>query len=104
MTPVQLWLVILGGMLVTFLTRVMFIVIVPPEKMPQIVQDGLKYVPSAVLAALILPEMVIADGAFFVSLENDRLIAGLVAALIAWRFQNIWITIVVGLGLLWILG
>jgi len=38
------------------------------------------------------------------SLDNDRLWAGLLATLVAWRTRSTWLTIAVGMLALWGLG
>jgi branched-subunit amino acid transport protein len=38
-----------------------------------------------------------------VSLGNARLVAGVLAILVAWRTRNIFLTILVGMGVLWLL-
>lgn len=98
-----LWTIILGGMLVTFLIRLSFILLVPLDRFPQLFQRGLRYVPPAVLAALITPELLRPGGSWDISPGNERLIAGLVAVLIAWRTKNTWLTILLGMLSLWLL-
>ncbi len=104
MSDWTLWGIIVGGMVVTYGTRLSFIVLVPPERMPNLLRRGLRYVPSAILAALILPELVRPGGTLDLSLHNGRLVAGAIAALAAWRFRNTWITIVAGMLALWLLS
>lgn len=99
-----LWVIILGGMLVTFAIRLSFIAFIPREKMPALFRRSLRYVPPAVLGALIAPELLFTAGELQVSLSNYRLIAGLVAALVAWRTKNTWLTIAAGMGTLWMLS
>jgi branched-subunit amino acid transport protein len=97
MNRIELWIIILGGMVVTYLLRLSFIIFIPPDRMPGWVQRGLRYVPPAVLAALIAPDLLLLDGALRLSLDNHRLVAGSIAALVAWRTRNTWLTIVSGL-------
>lgn len=104
MTDRDLWTIILGGMLVTYLTRLSFIVFFPMERMPALLRRGLRFVPTAVLSAIILPELFSPGGTLDVSLGNHRLIAGSLAALAAWRFRNTWVTMAVGLTTIWLLG
>jgi len=100
---IALWLIILGGMLVTYATRLSFIAIVPYEQMPAWFRRGLRYVPPAVLAALILPAFFQPDGILYFSISNHRLLAGAVAMLAAWRLKNTWLTIACGMAALWLL-
>jgi len=97
------WLVILGGLLVTYLTRLSFILLIPADRVPRVLGRGLKYVPPAVLSAILLPQLVIRDGTLDLALSNHRLIAGIIAALVAWRLRNTWLTIAAGMVALWLL-
>jgi len=97
------WLVIVGGLLGTYLTRLSFILLIPADRVPRVLHRGLKYIPPAVLSAILLPELVIQDGAFDLALSNYRLMAGILAALVAWRLKNTWLTIATGMVALWLL-
>jgi branched-subunit amino acid transport protein len=104
MSELALWAVILGGGLLTYATRASFITLLPAERVPALVERGLRFVPAAVLAALVSPELMLRGGTLDFSLENHRLLAGLLAAAFAWRFRNTWATIGVGMAALWLLG
>ena len=99
-----LWGIIAGGMLVTYATRLSFIALVPYERMPEFFRSCLRYVPPSILAALILPELLCPTGQLDLSLGNHRLLAGTLAALIAWRTGNSWLTIAIGMITLWLLS
>ena len=103
MSTGYLWAIIIGGMIVTYLTRLSFTVILPPERLPKIMQRGLRFVPSAILAAIALPELIRPEGVVDISLNNPELIAGTIAAIVAWRTRNTWLTILVGMLVLWVL-
>jgi branched-subunit amino acid transport protein len=103
MSTGYLWTIIIGGMILTYLTRLSFTVILPPDRLPNIIQRGLRFVPSAILAAIVLPELVRPEGMVDISLQNFQLIAGTIAAIVAWRTRNTWLTILVGMLALWIL-
>jgi branched-subunit amino acid transport protein len=92
----------LGGAL-TFATRVSFIVLFAHVEPPPLVRRGLRLVPPAVLSAIILPELLIRDGAVDPSLRNPRLVAGAIAAAIAWFTRNVPLTIAGGMMALWAL-
>ncbi|HLE05620.1 MAG TPA: AzlD domain-containing protein [Anaerolineales bacterium] len=103
MAEFTVWLVILGGMIATYLTRLSFILLIPTERVPQFLRRGLKYIPPAVLSAILLPELVILDGSLELAFSNHRLVAGIIAALVAWRLKNTWLTIATGMVALWLL-
>ncbi len=92
---------ILGMALVTFAVRYPVLALVGNIPLPERVFQALRYVPPAVLAAIIVPALLMPDGdRLFIAADNARLIAGLAAALVAWRTKNLLITIVVGMGTL----
>ena len=99
----NIWLVILLGGLVTFLIRFSLIYLFGRFKIPETMRQALRYVPPAVLSAIIFPELFFQDGALNLSFENTRLLAGLIAILIAWISKNTLITIVAGLMALFLL-
>ena len=98
-----LWVVMLVGGLLTYLTRLSFIALTGKIQFPVWLQRSLRYVPPAVLSAIIFPEIFIHSGAIDVSLRNDRLLAGILAALVGWKTRNMLLTIVVGMAALLIL-
>ena len=102
MSAGYLWTIIIGGMIVTYLIRLSFTVILPPERLPAVMQQGLRFVPPAILAAIVLPELLRPTGVIDISMGNPQLIAGFVAALVAWKTKNTWLTILVGMLTLWI--
>ncbi len=102
MSEAAVWAVIFSGMLATYSTRLSFILLVPPERLPSSLRRGLRYVFPSVLAALILPELLSPGGQIDASPENPRLLAGLLAALVAWRIRNTWLTIAIGMLSLWV--
>jgi branched-subunit amino acid transport protein len=100
---VSTWLIILGMGLVTYAIRLSLIALLGRMDVPPVVRRGLRFVPPAVLSAIIFPELLRPAGALDVSFGNVRLLAGILAALIAWRTKNILLTIAVGMAALWIL-
>jgi branched-subunit amino acid transport protein len=60
-------------------------------------------VPAAVLTAVVIPLLFYEDGALEASLGNERLLAGLVAALIARRTRSVLFTLGGGMATLWTL-
>ena len=104
----SLWLTILLAGLLTFGTRLSFILLLERIKVPGWFRRGLRFVPVAVLSAFILPELATHNTTLDLSLRNPQLYAGALAVLVAWRTKNILITILAGMVTLlivqWILG
>lgn len=96
-------LMIVGMSLVTFAVRYPVLVLVGKIPLPQPVFRALRYVPPAVLAAIIIPEVLMDDNSrLALTPENSTLVAGIVAALVAWRTKNLLLTIVLGMAALWL--
>jgi branched-subunit amino acid transport protein len=93
----SIWLVILLGGLLTYLTRLSFILLLGQWELPGWLLRLLRYVPPAVLSAVVFPELFLPGGAPDFSPGNLRLAAGLAAALVAWRTRNALLTIVSGM-------
>jgi branched-subunit amino acid transport protein len=93
-------LVIFAGMaVVTYLTRFSMIAVLGRE-LPAPLQRWLRYVPVAVLTALIAPAALAPDG----RLEfGQHAWAVAVGALVAWRTRSIWMTIASGMVAFWII-
>lgn len=94
------WLTILIVGILTFGIRLSFIVILDRWQPPDIIQRSLRFVPVAVLTAIIVPELVMPGGRVDISIGNLRLLAGFVAILVAWKTKNIVWTIIAGMGVL----
>jgi branched-subunit amino acid transport protein len=100
---VSWWPALLAAGLLTFLVRLSFIALLGRVEMPRLLARALRFVPAAVLTAIIVPELLVRGGALDVSLGNLRLLAGLVATGVALRSRSVPLTIASGMGALWIL-
>ena len=98
------WLVVVVIGLGTYLTRLSFVGLLGARALPRWAERPLQFVAPAVLAALVAPAVMLRDGAFQAApAVNPRLYAALLAGLVAWRFKNLSMAVVVGMGALWIL-
>lgn len=64
---------------------------------------SLRFVPPAVLTAILFPELLIHSGKFDFSFGNTRLLAGILATIVAWRTRSMLWSILVGLVSFWLL-
>jgi branched-subunit amino acid transport protein len=103
MSTTTFWLAILGAGAVTFALRLSLIALLGRVEVPPYLERALRYVPAAVLAAVVMPLLFYQDGALDVSVGNERLLAGLIAALIAWRTRNVLLVLGGGMAALWAL-
>ncbi len=104
MSDARIWLAIVLIGVATYGFRYSFIHLFGRiDAVPPTVMRVLKYVPPAVLAALVVPDLVTLRPTVAATLLDERLIAGVVAGAVAWRTENVFATIGVGMVTLWIL-
>jgi len=103
MNTFALWLAVAGAGAITFALRLSFIALLGRIEIPVLLSRMLRFVPAAVFTAVVVPLLFYVDGAVEVSLGNERLLAGLAAVLIAWRTRSVPLTLVGGMGVLWML-
>jgi len=85
-----------------YLSRLSFIAVFARVEMPRPVVRALRYVPAAMLAAIIVPPVVfVAPATLSLSYANPKLVAMLLAALVAWRTKSATATIALGMIALW---
>lgn len=97
------WLLIFGMLAITFSTRYSLFAF-PDLRFPALVRQGLHYVPTAVLTAIVVPGMLLPDGQHLaLSLDNAYLVAGLVTIGIAALTGNLLATIGGGLSVFFLL-
>jgi len=99
----EIWVVMLSIGVLTFLTRLSFIYLLEKWQPPEVVTRALRFVPVAALTAIFVPEMALQNGELVLSLENIRLMAGIIAILVAWRTKSALWTIAVGMASFWVL-
>lgn len=98
------WIIVAAVGVGTYAARLSFVGILGERRLPVAVERALEFVAPAVFAALVAPAVLMPDGNIDVApTTNPKLLAGLVAALVAWRSRNVAAVIVVGMGALWVL-
>ena len=99
----NIWVVMLLGGLLTFGMRLSFIYLLGRVNVPDAIRRALRFVPPAMLSALVLPQLLMPAGQLDISLGNHRWLAGLIAILVAWRTRSILLTILAGMAALLLL-
>jgi len=103
MTDNTIFWIIIATAAGTHLARVSFFLLSGRMERLSTLRKALRFVPVAVLPAIIAPALFMPAGTLDVSPGNTRLVAGLVAVVVAWRTGNVLLTIASGMGLLWLL-
>ena len=97
------WAVIIAVGALNYLSRLSFIAVFARVEMSPRVARALRFVPAAMLTAIVVPAVVFAAPATLaLSFTNPKLVAALIAAWLAWRTKSATITIVAGMVALWV--
>lgn len=99
MNSLDTWLTILLLTLATVITRSTFYLLGHAVKLPPRVQHALRYAPAAALAAIVVPDLVLANGALHLSVFNPKLMAGIGATVFFLVTRHLLYTIIVGMTL-----
>lgn len=99
-----MWLSVVVIGVGTYLTRLSFIGVFGDREMPVWMEQPLRYVAPAVLSAIVLPAAVRPEGTLdLLPTTNPRALAAVIAAAVAYRWRNVSLVVVVGMGSLWLL-
>jgi branched-subunit amino acid transport protein len=95
-----LWAVIVIVGALNYLSRLSFIAFFAQRQMPPLLARALRYVPAAMLTALVLP-MVVVGTPSAATIASPRVIAALVAGVVGYFTHNTLATMSVGMAVLW---
>ena len=104
MTEANLFLVVIGMGAITYGLRAGSLML--GERLPNWpwLNSFLRFVPAAVLSAILAEVTLISNNTINLSpLTNHRLVAAVLASLVAWRTRHVLLTIAVGMIAMWIL-
>ncbi|MBO8129133.1 MAG: AzlD domain-containing protein [Peptococcaceae bacterium] len=92
----KLW-VIFAMAVVTYIPRMLPLVVLANTKIPEGFIRWLRFIPVAVLAALLSPQLLLQNSTLSVSVHNSYLLAAVPCFLVAWWTKNLFITVTAGL-------
>lgn len=96
-----MWIVVIAAGIATFAMRFSFVALFGRINVPPTLEEALRYVAPAVLAALTVPAVVAPGGAF--DPWNAFVPAAVIGGVAAWRTRSIGASILIGLPALWLL-
>lgn len=101
-TPALLaWAMMIGIGLTTFAIRFVPIALLARLDLPEWLKSALRFVPPAVMTAIVTPALFFAGGAPNIAADWPRLAAASLAAVVAWRTRSTLWTVVLGMLALW---
>jgi len=81
----------------------MFLCFIPQSKLPQVFERSFRYIPPAVLAALVAPSILYTRSSGGFDISPVKIAAGTIAFGVALKTRSILATIAAGMILLWLL-
>jgi branched-subunit amino acid transport protein len=97
MAETNVLITLVGMALVTYLPRLIPAWVLRDKQLPAFLVAWLRYVPVAVLAALLLPSLLIENNQINFSASNLYLWAALPAGWVAWKKKSLFGTVIVGM-------
>ena len=93
------FLTICGMGAVTYLPRLLPMLLLSDRRLSPWIARWLSFVPATVLAALLAPGLLCRDGELTLELDNFFLLAAIPTFFVAWRFKSFFGTVATGMGL-----
>ena len=84
---------------VTYLPRLLPTLFLSGRNLRPVIVSWLRLVPPAVLAAMLVPSLLVREDQFDFGTDNLFLMAALVAFPVAWKWKSLSATVLVGMGL-----
>jgi branched-subunit amino acid transport protein len=97
MSLASIWLAMLGMGVLTLAFRSSFLLLPERIGLPPLLRRALRFVPAAVLTAIYAPELLVQSGTGAGLGGHERLLAGIVAIGVAWRYRRTFLTIGAGM-------
>lgn len=99
----EIFILILGMALVTFLPRFLPMVFLSRWVIPEAIKKGLEYFPISILSAIIFP-IFFFDGDGSVDIQLHYLLSAIPVFLFSWKVKSLWGSVILGMGIYWGLG
>lgn len=90
---------IVGMAVVTYLPRLLPTLFLSGRSLQPIIAAWLRLIPPAVLAAMLVPSLLVREKSIDLGFENLFFWVGLIAFFVAWKWNSLFATVVVGMGL-----
>jgi len=91
------FLTVLGMAVVTYTPRLLPVLFLSSRSLPRLAIAWLRYVPVAVLAAMLLPSIMVQDNQVDLGLDNLFFWAAIPTLLVAWKTRSLFGSVLVGM-------
>jgi branched-subunit amino acid transport protein len=93
----SVFMIMVGMLVVTYLPRLLPVLLFSSRDLPSLVVTWLRYVPAAVLSAMLLPSLVLVENQLDLSAGNIFFWAALPTFLVAMKTRSLFAPVIVGM-------
>ena len=104
LSDMKIWVLIIGMGIVTYVPRMMPLLLFSQKKLPSWLESWLRYIPVGIFSALVFPAIFIKNQMFAVSINNIELISSIIVFAIAFKTRSLGLSVIFGIISYWILG
>lgn len=90
-------LILISAMVVTYIPRMLPLVILSKTKLPTKIERFLDYIPIAILGSILLPTLIYKENTINISFDNEILIAGIITIIVAKFVKRVDVIVVTGI-------
>lgn len=104
LSDMKIWILIIGMGIVTYLPRMMPLLIFSKKNIPPWLESWFKFIPVGIFSALVFPNIFIRNQMFSMTINNIELISSILVFAIAFKTRSLGLSVIVGIISYWILG
>ena len=97
MDQTSIFLTLIGMNVVTYIPRLLPAWTLASKSLPKVIVDWLRYVPVAVLAAMLLPSLLVNEGHIDLDPSNMFLWAAIPTLVVAWKRRSLFGSVIAGM-------
>jgi branched-subunit amino acid transport protein len=90
-------IIILGAMVVTYIPRMLPLVLLSKSKLPKKVEEFLDYIPIAILGSILFSTLIYRNDSIDLSIDNEYLIAGILTVIVAKFVKRVDVIVIFGI-------
>ncbi len=104
LSDMKIWILIVGMAIVTYVPRMIPLLIFSKINLPPWLESWLKYIPVGIFSALVFPDIFIRNQMFSMTINNIELISSILVFAIAFKTRSLGLSVIVGIISYWVLG
>ena len=104
LSDMKIWILIVGMAIVTYVPRMIPLLMFSKKNLPSWLESWLKYIPVGIFSALVFPDIFIRNQMFSMTINNIELISSILVFAIAFKTRSLGLSVIIGIISYWVLG